>query len=533
MVSQVQFDPSVPRTGSPSPDVLPSTVDGPLPLGLSVRMEGISKHFGGVRSLDDVSIALQPGEVLALCGANGAGKSTLLRILAGAEQADSGRILLDGSEVRIDSPRTASELGLSFVHQELNLVPKFTGLQNLAMGKGSQRPLGILDRRGVAKRAAEVGEMLGHRLVLDVAVEQLPVAERWMLSLARGLMNPAQMVALDEPTASFTEGEAERLYRVIGQLTGAGVGIIYISHRLDEVLEVADRISILRNGRVVGTHDASSLDVRSLTHHIVGREVETIERRGAAQPRGASVRLSVRGLARPPRVRHVDFDLYEGEILGIAGLVGSGRTEIARLLVGADAATSGEVVLDGEPLRARSPHDAIGNGVCLVPEERRTQGLILLESVESNLQMAQIGASPNLASVHRPGRSRRTARSLIERFAIRCRSPKSAVHQLSGGNQQKVVIGKYVRTEPKVLVLDEPTVGVDVGARAEIYRMIGDLAAVGTSVLMISSDFDELAICHRVLVVRDGAVVATVDGDSATKSRLTRLCYTHDNEAIA
>ena len=353
-----------------------------------------------------------------------------------------------------------------------------------------------------------------------------------MLSLARGLMRPARLVALDEPTASFSEEEAERLYGVLAQLTGAGVGVIYISHRLDEVLTVADRITVMRNGRVVGTHDAASLDVRALTHHIVGREVEEIERRGPAAPSGTAVRLSVRGLARPPRVNRVDFDVRQGEILGVAGLVGSGRTEMARLLVGADAPTAGHIVLDGEHFRARSPHDAIRRGICLVPEERRSQGLILAESIEINLQMAQVGATARLTSRHRPGPSRRTARSLIERLAIKCRSPRSAVHQLSGGNQQKVVIGKYVRTDPKVLVLDEPTVGVDVGARAEIYAIIGDLAAAGTSVLMISSDFDELAICHRVLVVRDGAVVAVVDGVSATKSRLTQLCYTHD-EGIA
>lgn len=513
--------------------VVPPAVGRQERRGVSLRMEGISKQFGGARALDDVSVALDPGQVLALCGANGAGKSTLLRILAGAEQADSGRILLDGRDVRIDGPRRASELGLSFVHQELNLVPKFTGLQNLALGLPARRPFGLLDRRALRARAGEVAEMLGHRLVLDVPVEQLPVAERWMISLARGLMRPAHLVALDEPTASFTEEEAERLYRVIGQLTGAGVGILYISHRLDEVLQVADRITVMRNGRVVGTHDAASLDVRTLTHHIVGSRVESIERRGATVPSRAAVRLSVRGLARPPRVRGVDFDLHEGEILGIAGLVGSGRTEIARLLVGADRPVRGDLVLDGEPYRARSPHDAIGRGICLVPEERRSQGLILTESIENNLQMAQIGAAPRLAARHRPGRARRTARALIERFSIKCRSARSAVHALSGGNQQKVVIGKYVSTGPTVLVLDEPTVGVDVGARAEIYTIIADLAAAGTSVLMISSDFDELAICHRVLVVRDGAVVAAVDGGAATKSRLTQLCYDHHDEETA
>jgi len=510
------------------------TAQQPRQSEVSLRMESISKQFGGALALDSVSISLEPGEVLALCGANGAGKSTLVKILAGAEQADSGRILIDGREVQIDSPRTATELGLSFVHQELNLVPKFTGLQNMAMGLESTRPLGILDRRALRARAGEVGEMLGHQIVLDSPVEQLPVAERRMVSLGRSLMRPAHIVALDEPTASFTDEEAERLYRVIEQLTASGVGILYISHRLEEVLQVADRICVMRNGRTFGTYESESLDVRTLTHHIVGRDVESIERRGPAVPPGNRVRLSVRGLGRPPQIHGVDFDLHEGEILGIAGLVGSGRTEIARLLVGADAATEGEMVLGDKPYRARTPHDAIRRGVCLVPEERRSQGLILTDSIETNLQMAAVGARPRMSSVHRPRASRRIAQSLIERFGIKSRSPKDPVHRLSGGNQQKVVVGKYVRNEPNVLILDEPTAGVDVGARADIFGIITELAATGTSVLMISSDFDELAICHRVLVVREGSVVASVEGASATKNRLTQLCFAHvDNRELA
>ncbi|MFF0148621.1 sugar ABC transporter ATP-binding protein [Amycolatopsis sulphurea] len=493
-------------------------------------MEGISKQFGGAIALDNASISLAPGRVLGLCGANGAGKSTLVRILAGAEQADSGRILVDGREVRIDSPRAATALGLSFVHQELNLVPKFSGLQNLALGYRSTRPLGIIDRRALRARADEVGEMLGYRITLDVPVERLPVAERWMVSLTRGLMRPANLVALDEPTASFTAEEAERLYRVIEQLTAAGVGILYISHRLDEVLQVTDQICVLRNGTVVGTYESDSLDVRALTHHIVGREVELLERRGPVGAPGERVRLSVRGLGRPPQIHGVDFDLREGEILGVAGLVGSGRTEIARLLVGADSATSGTMVLDGEPYRARTPHQAIRRGVCLVPEERRSQGLVLSGSIEDNLQMAAMGASRRMSAVYRPRAARRITKSLIHRFGIKSRSPRDPVHSLSGGNQQKVVLGKYVRSEPSVLILDEPTVGVDVGARADIYRIITELAGTGCSVLMISSDFDELAICHRVIVVRAGTVVGSVDGASATKSRLTELCFARFDE---
>lgn len=515
---------------NPAPPMVAAASDAPqappaLPHGVSVEMRHISKQFGGVSALDDVSISLTPGETLALCGANGAGKSTLVKILAGVERADSGQVILGGHEVLIDSPRAASSCGLSFVHQELNLVPKFTGLQNMAMGLPSANRFGTVDRRRLRARAKDVCDMLGHRIVLDVPVERLPVAERWMVSLGRSLMRPAHLVALDEPTASFTNEEAERLHRVLDELKGNGVGILYISHRLDEVLNVADRVCVFRNGKMVGTYASDSLDTRALTRHIVGREVAALEGQGPSTPPSAAVRLAVRDLGRPPKVREVSFDLHAGEILGVAGLVGSGRTEIARMLVGADVPTEGEMTLDGMPYAVRSPHEALRRGVCLVPEERRSQGLVLTDSIESNLQMAAIGATSRLTTLHRPRASSRIAASLIRRFGIKTRSPKVAVHQLSGGNQQKVVLGKYVRTQPRLLVLDEPTIGVDIGARAEIFRIITDLASSGTSVVMISSDFDELAICHRVLVVRHGSVVANVDGARATKDRLTQLSF--------
>lgn len=498
-----------------------------------LEMRNVSKHYGGVAALHDVSISLKYGETLALCGANGAGKSTLVKILAGAEKADSGQIVLDENEVVIDSPRAASDHGLSFVHQELNLIPKFNGLQNMALGLRQANRFGVTDRRALRARARDVCDMLGHNIVLDVPVEKLPVAERWMVSLGRSLMRPARVVALDEPTASFTNEEAERLYRVLEQLKGNGVGILYISHRLEEVLQLADRVCVMRNGAMVGMYGSDSLDAQALTRHIVGGEVETIEPPGQSAPAQA-VRLSVRGLGRPPLVQAVSFDVHVGEILGVAGLVGSGRTEIARMLVGADVPAEGEMTLDGQPYAARSPHEALRRGVCLVPEERRSQGLVLTDSIENNLQMAAIGATRHLTNRHRPRGSRRIAATLIQRLGIKARSSTDAVHRLSGGNQQKVVLGKYVRTQPRLLILDEPAVGVDVGARAEIFRIVTELAAGGTSVLMISSDFDELAICHRVLVVRGGSVVATVSGASATKNRLTQLSFAPaDNQEVA
>lgn len=491
-----------------------------------LEMSGISKQFGGHQALDDVSITLAPGRVLALCGANGAGKSTLVRILAGAETSDAGAIVLNGSEVTIHAPLDATRLGLSFIHQELNLVPKFTALQNIAMGAEHRRRSGVLDLGELRRKALEVQDRIGHRVPLDVKVEALSVSDRWMVSLARSLMRDARIVAMDEPTASFTQQEAERLYSIIDELKADGVGIIYISHRLEEVLRVADDVSVLRNGRLVGNFAASSLDVHQLTRHIVGRDVEDLTHRvGESDTAHAPELLDVKALTREPRVRGVDFTLHEGEILGIAGLVGSGRTELARLLIGADPIGSGTLTLNGSPYRPRSPFDAIRAGVALVPEERRSQGLILRNSVASNLNMASLNTPASKLGMFSPRRAARIAREAVIRFGIKTTSIREAVGELSGGNQQKIVVSKYVLAAPRVLILDEPTVGVDVGARGEIYDIIRDLAAVGTSILMISSDFDELAICDRVLVMREGTVTASVPANRATKDHLTSLCF--------
>ena len=491
-----------------------------------LEMTGISKHFGGHQALADVSISLRPGRVLALCGANGAGKSTLVRILAGAEVADAGTITVHGSEATIRTPLDASRLGLSFIHQELNLVPKFTALQNMAMGADRSGRAGVLDLRALRRKALQVQDRIGYRVPLDAKVEDLTVSDRWMVSLGRSLMRDATVVAMDEPTASFTQEEADRLYGIVDELTGDGVGILYISHRLEEVLQVADDVTVLRNGRLVGSFSAAGLDVARLTHHIVGRDVEEVTHRVQdVDPTTGPELLRIEGLTREPQVRDVSLTLHRGEILGVAGLVGSGRTELARLVVGADPIGSGTMTLDGKPYHPRSPFDAIRAGVALVPEERRSQGLILRSTVSANLNMASLRAPGSRLGAYSPRRAARTALDAVSRFGIKARSVQERVGELSGGNQQKIVVGKYVLAGPQLLILDEPTVGVDVGARAEIYDIVRDLADRGTSILMISSDFEELAICDRVLVMRQGTVTASVPASLATKDRLTSLCF--------
>jgi ribose transport system ATP-binding protein len=489
--------------------------------------QGLTKQYAGVRALDDVSLAIAPGQVHALVGANGAGKSTLVRILAGVETPDEGHVLLDGEVQEIANPWGATALGLGFIHQELNLVPRFSVLQNLAMNYDAQARFGLIRWGNVRPRAAEVMARLGADFSLDREVRGLSVSQRWMVALGRSLMRDARMIAMDEPTAAFAAEEAERLFAIVRDLAARGVAVLYISHRLDEVLDLSETISVLRNGRLVGSLRASDVDRASLTEAIVGKAVQETARHQVRPELAKDVVLEVRDLTRAPRVNGASLELHRGEILGVAGLVGAGRTELARLIFGADRPTAGTMTLAGRPFAPKAPFQAIARGVALVPEERRSDALLLGASVEANINLATIsdnrwrGKSP-LLSRHK---ALTGAQGMVERFGIKTKSVDQPVSGLSGGNQQKVVLSRFVRTGPSVLILDEPTVGVDVGARAELYEIIRALADTGTAVLMISSDFEEFVICDRVAVMRDGRVDVVVDGAQATKETLTELCY--------
>jgi ribose transport system ATP-binding protein len=430
--------------------------------------------------------------------------------------------------VTIGAPKDATRLGLNFIHQELNLVPKFTALENMALGYEGAARRGLHHRRPARRRAVEVIERLGADVPLDAQVQDLTVSQRWMVSLGRSLMRDARLIAMDEPTASFTEQEADRLFAIIDDLTAGGVAVIYISHRLDEVLAVSHDVTVLRNGRVVGTFAADAMDRGRLTREIVGQEVAELEAAppsdGPALERETTLRID--GLAREPRVRGVSLEIGRGEIFGLAGLVGAGRTELGRLIFGADAPTAGTMELNGKPFSPRSPYDAIRRGVALVPEERRSEGLLLQESVAFNINLAtsRENRRPGLPLLS-PARAKAAAREMVRRFGIKVASVSQPVGDLSGGNQQKVVVSKCVRSAPSVLILDEPTVGVDVGARGELYAIIRELADAGTAVIVISSDFEELVICDRVGVMREGRLATIVDGPRATKDHLTSLCY--------
>jgi ribose transport system ATP-binding protein len=506
-----------------------------------VQATGLSKSYGGVPALRGASLRLNPGSVHALVGANGAGKSTFVKILAGLEKPDAGEIRVRGEQVAIRSPDDAAAYGLSFIHQELNLVPGFTVLQNMALGYSLPTRAGLVSWSAVRRRAREVLDRFESPLSLDAEVSGLSVSDRWMTSLGRSLMRDARAIAMDEPTASFTAAEAERLYDVIHTLTGTGVGVLYISHRLDEVLALSDEITVFRNGAVVGRHLRGDVNRAELTESIVGREVLALQHYRPAQgtlpaadidEANDPAALSVRRLSAGPRVIEVSIDIRAGEILGVAGLVGAGRTELARAIAGADATTGGSMTLAGMAYAPSSPRDAIARGVALVPEERRSEALLLDESIEFNISLATLQHNRLLrwAPFLSPTKARLAARKYIQSLSIKSADTAQNVAHLSGGNQQKVVLARFLRTGPQLLILDEPTVGVDVGARAEIYELIRSLTGKGAAVLLISSDFEELEICDRVAVMRDGRIIDTLLAADATTDTLTALCYSTKDE---
>ena len=488
----------------------------------------VSKRFGGVQALKDVDLDIIPGEVHGLVGANGAGKSTFIRMLAGLVSPDSGTISLEGNEIEIPNAHVASGFGFSFIHQELNLVPKFSAVENMTLGRPKPRQWGLIDWTSARAEVDEVAARLGIEFDLELPVEDLSVADQWLVSIGRALIGEARLIAMDEPTASLSADEAERLFGIIRDLTDHGIAVLYVSHRLDEILELCDRVTVFKDGLRVMTTDAEDLDRMKLVEAIVGAEFAA-EDIVPSTPHQGSVVLEV-GVRRSKAVRGVSFELHEGEVLGLAGLVGSGRTELARILFGADRPTGGEILLDGEPLRLRTPHDAVAKGIGLVPEERRTQGVVIDQSIDFNINLPSFRSLrwapwvPLLKLIE----GRRRAEEVAARLQVKMSDVSAPVTQLSGGNQQKVVIGKWVMRKPRVLILDEPSRGVDVGARAEIHHIVRELADDGAGIIVISSEVEELeGLCDRVLVMAEGMVVATLTGDEINKESMVSLSYLH------
>lgn len=478
-----------------------------------LEMKGISKSFGANRALKDVSITVRSGEIHALMGENGAGKSTLMKILSGAYQADpGGTILIDGRPVSIDGPLAARALGVSVIYQELTLAPNLTVGENIFLGTEPRRG-GLIDRRAMAAASDALLQRLGVGFSATTVVGTLSMAERQMVEIARALNAQSRILVMDEPTTSLSTRETERLFALIRRLRDEGLAIIYISHRMGEIYELADFVSVLRDGTAVGTIDRAELSAETLVRMMVGRDLASFYKKAHSAGRGGVI-FSVRGMRDGRRVHNCGLDLHEGEVLGIAGLVGAGRTEFARLIYGADRSLAGQITLDGKPLTIRTPGDAIAAGIVYLTEDRKRLGLFLDMSVRENINLGVIGLDAMRGGrLNFPAAARRAA-DAITALGIRVVADMINVGALSGGNQQKVLLARLLETKPRVLILDEPTRGVDIGAKSEIYRLIDSLARAKVGVIVISSDLPEVVgICDRVLVMREGRIAGEVGGD--------------------
>ncbi|MDQ3466702.1 MAG: sugar ABC transporter ATP-binding protein, partial [Chloroflexota bacterium] len=475
---------------------------------LTVAAHGITKSFPGVRALQDVSLEVRRGEIHALVGENGAGKSTLMKILYGVYQPDAGTILLDGEATTIPSPHAAQQLGISMVHQELNLIPALDVARNVFLGREPTRGLGVIDWAKTYQATRSLLAQLHIRLNPRTPVRRLSTAQKQMVEIARALSWQPRLLILDEPTSSLTQTEIAELFRILRTLRESGVSVLYISHRLEELAEIADRVTVFRDGRYIATEDARTTPISTLIRLMVGRSVDQLFPK-VELPVGAEV-LRVEGLSRQGAFRDVSFAVHAGEIVGMAGLVGAGRSETARVIFGADRKDRGNLFLEGQPVTIDSPADAIAAGIGLLPEDRKLQGLVLPLSVKLNVSLATLPAVSPGGVIRQRARAA-IARRFVQDLRVRTPSIEARVRNLSGGNQQKVVLAKWLASHPKVLIFDEPTRGIDVGAKVEVYNLMNGLAARGVGILLISSELPEvLGMSDRVLVMHEGQLVANL-----------------------
>ncbi|PXY32675.1 sugar ABC transporter ATP-binding protein [Prauserella muralis] len=480
-----------------------------------LELRNVSKSFQAVRALRGVSLALRAGEVHALAGENGAGKSTVVRVIGGEHQPDSGEVLLDGETVRFSSPREAQQRGVAVIHQEPIQFPDLSVAENVFMGRQPLRPGRRIDRRAMTRRAAEVFAQLGVPIDPVRQTRGLSIADQQIIEIAKALVADARIIVMDEPTAALSAVEAERLFRVARGLAERGAALLFISHRLDEMYALCDRVTVLRDGAFVTTERMADIDHDTLVRRMVGRSVEQLFPKRDTEA-GEEV-LVVDGLTRAGVYRDISFSVRKGEIVGLAGLVGSGRSEVVRAIFGVDERDAGSVTVNGEPLPAGRPRTAIERGVALVPEDRREQGLVLELSIERNASLARLHqVSPG--GITRRSKESELAGTWGERLALKFGRLSDSVSTLSGGNQQKVVLGKWLATEPSVLIVDEPTRGIDIGAKVEVHALLSDLAAQGMAVLLISSELPEvLGMADRVLVMHEGRLTAELSRDEATE----------------
>ena len=478
-----------------------------------LQMRGVSKQYPGARALTNADLEVRAGEVHVLVGENGAGKSTLMKILSGAVRADAGEILLEGRPVQIADPLHARKLGISTIYQELSLVPHMSVSENIFLGKTPTRGAGVVDWPRMRREADRILGSLGVAIDRDAPVHTLRLAQQQMVEVARALSDEARIVIMDEPTSSLSQREVAQLFATIKRVTANGVAVVYISHRMEEVFQIGHRVTVLRDGCHVATREISEVTASELVRLMANRDVaDHYPRRGHA--RGEEL-LRVERLG-GPGLKDVSFTLHRGEVLGVAGLVGSGRTRLARAIVGADRVERGQIILNGRPARIASPADAARARIGFLPEDRKQQGLVLPLSVERNISISHLSALARLGVIDR-SRERAEARDAIGSLRIRTPGPDQKVVNLSGGNQQKVVLAKWLAARAEILIFDEPTRGIDVAARHDIYLLMNGLVEHGAGIIMISSDLPEvLGMSDRILVMRGGALQTVLDARGAT-----------------
>ena len=486
-----------------------------------VLMEGIEKTFPGVHALSQCQFELRAGEVHAVCGENGAGKSTLMKVLAGVYAKDAGRITYKGKEVEIPTPKAAQDLGISMIHQELNLMPHLTVAQNIFIGREPRRGVRfVLDEKEINAKTQQLLDMLRLNLDPHAKVADLTVAKQQMVEIAKALSFNAEVLIMDEPTAALTDTEIDDLFRIIRDLREKGVGVVHISHRLEELRQIADRVTVMRDGRYINTVRTQEVTLDQIISMMVGRTMFESTPEIPEKP-SQEVVLEVKHLTRGSVIKDVNFQLKRGELLGFAGLVGAGRTEVARAVFGADPIDSGEIYVKGKKTHIGSPSDAVSHGIGYLSEDRKRYGLTLGMDVESNVVLASLRKFLRALGWVNTAKTRSTAEHFVKALSIKTPSLQQRTKNLSGGNQQKVIIGKWLTADTDILIFDEPTRGIDVGAKSEIYHLLNDLAQQGKSIIMISSELPEiLRMSHRIVVMCEGQITGELNGAGATQEQV-------------
>jgi ribose transport system ATP-binding protein len=488
---------------------------------MHIQMHNIHKAFGTNQVLSGVDFDLKEGEVHALMGENGAGKSTLMNILIGLHQRDQGTIEIDGKETYFGSPKEAEQLGLTFIHQELNVWPEMTVLDNLFIGKEISSSTGLLNTRQMKALASEQFAKLSVDIPLERPAGECSVGQQQMIEIAKALMTDAKVIIMDEPTAALTDREIQKLFEVIRSLQKNGVSIVYISHRMEEIFTICDRITIMRDGRTVDTKAIPETNFDEVVRKMVGRELT--ERYPARNPKYGEVVLEVRNASRKGLFENISFNVKAGEVLGFSGLMGSGRTEMMRAIFGLDRLDHGEIILRGKKVNIRKPSDAVKHGIGFITEDRKDEGLVLDFSIRENMALTNLFSFSSKGFIS-TAKEQEFVDTLIKRLQIKTQSSETAARNLSGGNQQKVVIAKWVGIGPSVLILDEPTRGVDVGAKREIYQLMNELTDRGVAIIMVSSELPEvLGMSDRIAVVHEGHITGVLPKEEATQEHIMTL----------